>query len=207
MTSKNLWDKVRVSGLIRCGRTSPGVLRSHNKLQEKAALPKPRTLNIVILLLAALAILSDLCICEERVLSPRLILNPSRLHPGEFLVVFLEGVEPDDKVSLQTNLPQTSLKAYPYRQGLISLVGVDCRTPPGEYYISARVRGKEPGVWQENLRLILEPKRFTSQYLQVSPKKLEVRSSEKWQQDLPHIREARSRSSDLPLTVTWRVFW
>ena len=160
---------------------------------------KTRTLNIVILLLAALAVLSDLCICEEKVLSPRLVLNPSRLHPGEFLVVFLEGVEPDDNISFQTNLPQTSLKAYPYRQGLISLVGVDCRTPPGEYTISARVRGKEPGVWQENLKIVLEPKRFTSQYLQVSPKKLEARSPEKWQQDLPHIREARSRSSDLPL--------
>lgn len=176
-----------------------GPRRVHNQLQGEATLSKTGTLNIVILLLAALAVLSDLCICEEKVLSPRLVLNPSRLYPGEFLVVFLEGVEPEDRVSFQTDLPQTTLKAYPYRQGLISLVGVDCRTPPGEYYISARVRGKEPGVWQENLRLILEPKRFTSQYLQVSPKKLEARSSEKWQQDLPHIRESRSRSSDLPL--------
>ncbi len=162
-------------------------------------MPKTRTLNMVILLLAALVILSDVCICEEKVLSPRLILNPYRLHPGEFLVVFLEGVEPDDKVSLQTNLPQTSLKVYPYREGLISLVGVDYRTLPGEYTISAWVRRKEPGVWQENLKIVLEPKKFASQYLQVSPKKLEARSSEKWQQDLPHIQEARSRSSALPL--------
>ena len=200
MTSRNLWDTVRVSGLIHCEKnlfTGPG--RAHNKLQEKAVFAKTRTLNIVILLLAALAILSDVCICEEKVLSPRLVLNPSRLYPGDFLVIFLEGVEPNDKVSLQTNLPQTTLKAYPYREGLISLVGMDYRTPPGEYYILARVTGKEPGVWQENLKIVLESKRFASQYLQVSPKKLEARIPEKWQQDLPHTQEARSRSSDLPL--------
>ena len=155
--------------------------------------------SIIILFLGGLTVLGGLSLCEEEVLPPRLILNPSRLYPGQFLVVFLEGVDPSDNVSLQTDLPQTTLKVYPYRQGLISLVGVDCRTPPGEYTISARVRGKEVGVWQENLKFILEPKRFASQHLQVSPKKLEARTPEKWQEDLPHVREARSKSRDLPL--------
>ena len=155
--------------------------------------------SIIILFLGGLTLLGELSLCEEKVLPPKLILNPSRLYPGQFLVVFLEGVDPSDKVSFQTDLPQTTLKVYPYRQGIISLVGVDCRTPPGEYTISARLRGKEVGVWQENLEFILEPKRFPSQHLQVSPKKLEARSPEKWQEDLPHVQEARSKSRDLPL--------
>lgn len=181
------------------GACPGGSGRGRNELQQKAILPKTRALTIVSLLLAGLTFSGGLSLCEEKISSPRLLLEPARLHPGQFLVVFLEGVDPDDEASFQTNLPQTTLKAYPYRQGLISLVGVDCRMPPGEYTISVRVRQKDLGLWQQKLKFVLEPKTFTTQHLEVSPKKLEVRSREKWQQDLPFIREARSKSCDLPL--------
>ncbi len=177
------------------GASGPG----RNELQQKAILPKTKALAIASFILAGLAFSGGLSLCEDKISSPRLLLGPSRLHPGEFLVVFLEGSDADDEVSFHTNLPQTTLKPFPYRQGLISLAGVHCGTPPGEYTISVRVRQKDLGLWQQKLKFVLEPKTFTTQHLEVSPEKLEVRSREKWQQDLPFIREARSKTCGLPL--------
>ncbi len=129
----------------------------------------------------------------------RAFVRPYRVYPGQFIVVFVEGIDIHDELSLETDLPRGSLKMYPYREGLVGALGVDCRTDPGQYYVQVRVLGEALGIHEQNLPFVVESKNFPSQYLEVSPQKLESRTSQRWQEDLHYTRMARSESSTSPL--------
>ena len=124
--------------------------------------------------------------------------NRAEAGQGEYLIMYLENVAPDDIVTLQTNLDNEA-KFFPCASGRILLLPVSCSQKSGSYFLRIRVeREKHTYLWAQEMIRVL-PRTFPKQQLTVSKQTAAKHAANAWALDKPYWDKALANSADHPL--------
>lgn len=136
---------------------------------------------------------------EEPKKTPVLHLPLKEIFPGDFFIIQLENLGENDRVLVKSELFKEEPLFYPYQTGVLSLIGVNYRTNPAQYPLFIEVTRNNETVFQAQEELLINPKKFGTQYLQVTITQAAKRSESLWEKDSVLITKAKSFSQPHPL--------
>jgi murein DD-endopeptidase MepM/ murein hydrolase activator NlpD len=123
------------------------------------------------------------------------------IYPGDYLVCYLENLEPSDEFIFTQTLNKTNPTFFNYAEGKVGIFSVHYSTEPGEYPLFLEVSRDGKTILQQNYYINIKPKKFTTQHLQVSSSLSAKRDSKLLEQDAIYTNKAKASSKNHPLWI------
>lgn len=121
------------------------------------------------------------------------------LQQGDTFMIYISGINPDDKVQVTSDLKARSEKYFPYKNGQLAIVGVSCTAEPGEYRYDIVISREGKVLREVENTIIVKEKNFKKDYITVSKEIQEKKSEENLNSDAEHITKAKANPISQPL--------
>ncbi len=138
---------------------------------------------------------------EEPLPQPQLAVSFSKteIFPGDYFVIYVDNLKTTDEINILTELVGKTPPLISYRNGKIAVFAVNYRTKPGQYPLVLTINRNGQTIFEKKEEIVIAPKDFQTQYLQVTASQQATRTDALAQQDAVHVNKAKSVSSDTPL--------
>ena len=130
---------------------------------------------------------------------PEIVFSETEVLPGGCFGIYLKGMTDRDEILVSGDLVQEQPGFFGYREGKLTIVGLNSRTKEGEYKYKVQVLRDGETVAESEETLKVLPKEFAKQYLEVSASQKSQRSDENFDKDSVHTNRAKSFTSPNPL--------
>jgi len=130
---------------------------------------------------------------------PLLCFSSQNIFPGDYFVILLKNTEDNDEITVSTTLLKNIPPFFPHSTGKIALIPVNYRTKPGQYPLFIKISRDGQVILEKEENIIVEPKKFLTQYLKVTASQEAQRTAELSAQDAVHTSKAKSVSAPQPL--------
>lgn len=121
------------------------------------------------------------------------------LQQGDTFMVYISGINPNDKVKVTSDLKARSEKYFPYKNGQLAIVGVSCTAEPGEYRYDILISREGKVLREVENTITVKEKNFKKDYITVSKETQEKKSEENLNFDAQQIAKAKADPIEKPL--------
>lgn len=127
---------------------------------------------------------------------PQITVSNMEVLPGGCFGIYIEGMTDRDEIQVTTALALEKPRFFNHSSGKLAIVGLSCRTKPGDYNYKVQVRrdGEIEAESDEILKVL--PKEFEKQYLKVSTTQKSQRSDNNFSEDKVHTDKAKAVTSE-----------
>lgn len=130
---------------------------------------------------------------------PVLTFAKTQIYPGDFLMFYVENIESDDEVIFDTPLRDGKTMLFDYAKRKAGLFSVHYTAKAGIYPVELRIIRAGRIILKQEQTIILLPKEFPTQHLQVSSKLQAKRDQKLIELDALNTNEAISHTNSYPL--------
>ena len=152
--------------------------------------------SFLILIILVFAMLSSYAYCDNIIY---VAYFNKILYQGDSFMIYILGINPDDKVQVTSDLKSRSEKYLPYKKGQVAIVGISCTTEPGEYRYDIRITRGDKLLREVKNTIIVKEKNFKKDYITVTEEIQEKKSEENLNFDAQHIAKAKANPEKRPL--------
>ncbi|MFZ5944704.1 MAG: peptidoglycan DD-metalloendopeptidase family protein [Bacillota bacterium] len=126
-------------------------------------------------------------------------ISKTEIFPGDFFSVLIFNTQDNDEIKFTSPFLNFQNEFYPLDMEKIRFVGVNYRTKPGPYDCQIQVMRNGTSIFNESFTIHVNHKQFPTQHLKVTQTQLNIRTSDRRDDDAKYVRIAKSVSSSAPL--------
>mgnify|MGYP001165594019 CR=1 FL=1 len=121
------------------------------------------------------------------------------LYQGDTFMIYISGINPDDKVQVTSDLKARAEKYFPYKNGQLAIVGVSCIAEPGEYRYDILITRDGRVLRNVENTITVKEKKFKKDYITASKEMQDKKSEDKANWDAEQIAKAKANPISQPL--------